>query len=68
MGQETEQKGNVCLDTANPELDQGTKHLSTSHLIRRTAHSDLHEQTVVMWLQRTVSVCAPNIDCDRDIL
>lgn len=38
------------LDTTNTELDEGTKHLSASHFVGRSANRDLDEQAVVVRL------------------
>ena len=50
VGKETEQEGDIGFDTSNTELDEGTKHLPSSYLIRSTAHGNLDKQTVIVGL------------------
>jgi hypothetical protein len=55
VGEETEQEGDVGFDTSNTELDEGTKHLPSSYLIRSTTHGNLDEQTVIVGLSNSLS-------------
>ena len=55
VGEETEQEGDIGLDTSNTELDEGTKHLPSSYLIRSTTHGNLDEQTVIVGLSNSLS-------------
>ena len=60
MREQTEQEGDVGLDTSDTELDQSTEHLPPRNFIRRSANTDLDEQTVVMRLYtQCPSVYAP---------
>lgn len=46
------------FNAANAELDEGTKHLAASNLVRRTTDRNFHEQTIIVGLVRTSS--SPN--------
>lgn len=43
----------IYLDTANTELDESAEHLPPRDFIGRAAHSDLHEQTIIVRLPQT---------------
>ncbi len=55
MGKETEEEGDVRLDTTDTELNEGTKHLSAGNLIGGTTDGALDEQRVVM--RRDLCTC-----------
>lgn len=52
VGEEAEQEGDVGLDAADTELDEGSEHLSASNFIRGATDSTLHEQAVIVGLTR----------------
>lgn len=48
VGEEGGEEGNVGLDTANSELDEGTQHLATSDFVCGTVASTLDQHRIVM--------------------
>lgn len=52
VGEDSEQERNVGLDSANTELDKGTKHLATSDFESSTSGRALDEERVVVRLKQ----------------
>jgi hypothetical protein len=48
MCEKLDQEWNVGLDTANTELDEGTKHFPSDNLVGRAVASALNQHRIVM--------------------